>query len=182
MLNSLCQSVLWTMLGALTACGQVAQPAIRRLPVSSFPELPPPVATQLLERSCLIPQTYQAHRPENVVHASLERPGSSDWAVLCSAAGQVHLLVFLASRPGEPFELAHYAEAERMVINPAGGQPGFGWGIDPATPARIRDAQAGLLHRPPPSDHDALVDALVDRPRRFHYFSAGFWRTLDTSE
>ncbi|MGA2339821.1 MAG: hypothetical protein ABSF75_07975, partial [Terracidiphilus sp.] len=52
---------------------------IRHLPVSSFPDLPAAIEEQLNLRGCLIPQTYEAHRPENVVHASLERPGSSDW-------------------------------------------------------------------------------------------------------
>ncbi len=70
---------------------------IRHLPVNSFPQLPPAVQDALTRRGCLIPQTYEAHQPENVVHASLERPGSSDWAVLCSANGTVSLLVFFPS-------------------------------------------------------------------------------------
>src|SRR5689334_12337792 len=60
---------------------------IRRLPLNAFPQLPEAIANELSDRDCLIPQTYEAHRPENVVHASLERPGSQDWAVLCSAQG-----------------------------------------------------------------------------------------------
>ena len=76
---------------------------IRHLPVSSFPDLPPAVQEQLDRRGCLIPQTYEAHQPENVVHASLERPGSSDWAVLCSAQGTVSLLVFFGSGSSQPF-------------------------------------------------------------------------------
>ena len=74
---------------------------IRRLPVDSFPDLPDAVAATLTERGCLIPQTYQAHRPENVIHASFDRAGSSDWAVLCSTHGTVELLVFFARKPGE---------------------------------------------------------------------------------
>src|ERR1700739_1792713 len=57
---------------------------IRLLPLASFPALAATVAEQLEQRRCMIPQTYEARAPENVVHASLERKGSSDWAVLCS--------------------------------------------------------------------------------------------------
>src|ERR1700744_205266 len=60
---------------------------IRHLPVSSFPDFPQAVQDGLTQRGCLIPQTYEAHHPENVVHASFERAGSVDWAVLCSANG-----------------------------------------------------------------------------------------------
>ena len=64
--------------------GHSAPYLIRRLPVSSFPDLPSEIAERLNERGCMIPQTYEAHRPENVIRASLQRAGSSDWAVLCA--------------------------------------------------------------------------------------------------
>ena len=81
--------------------GRTLPYVIRRLPASSFPDLPDAVAEMLDQRGCMIPQTYQAHRPENVVHASFERPGSSDWAVLCATHGNVELLVFFARTPGK---------------------------------------------------------------------------------
>ena len=83
--------------GQIVIDGQVSPYLIRRLPVTSFPDLPESIQTVLDRRGCLVPQTYEAHHPENVVHASLERHGSSDWAVLCSANGTVSLLVFFAS-------------------------------------------------------------------------------------
>ncbi|MEI9968849.1 MAG: hypothetical protein WDM87_09560 [Terracidiphilus sp.] len=46
---------------------------IRHLPVSSFPDLPPAIQQQLDRRGCLIPQTYEAHGPENVVHCQASR-------------------------------------------------------------------------------------------------------------
>ena len=64
------------------------------------------MAETLNQRGCMIPQTYEAHQPENVVHASLERAGSSDWAVLCSAQGTVSLLIFFGSDPAKPMVLA----------------------------------------------------------------------------
>src|ERR1035437_6317605 len=85
--------------GQIVIAGQSIPYLIRHLPISSFPNLPDELTVLLNRRGCLIPQTYEAHHPENVVHASLERPGSSDWAVLCSAQGTVSLLVFFPSDP-----------------------------------------------------------------------------------
>ena len=73
--------------GHLSVAGRELPYQIRNLPVSSFPNLPQPVADALTARGCVVPQTYRAHHPENVVHASLERPASSDWAVLCGVKG-----------------------------------------------------------------------------------------------
>jgi hypothetical protein len=36
---------------------------IHRLPISAFPELPAQIAGLLNQRGCVIPQTYEAHRP-----------------------------------------------------------------------------------------------------------------------
>ena len=57
---------------------------IRLLPVSSFPQLPATVAAQLTRMGCMIPQTFEAHQPENVINGAFKRKGSSDWAALCS--------------------------------------------------------------------------------------------------
>ncbi len=100
--------------GQILVGGRPTHYLIRHLPVSSFPALPAAIQSQLDLRGCLIPQTYEAHRPENVVHASLERQGSSDWAVLCSAEGTVSLLVFFGGDPGQPFTLASAPETERL--------------------------------------------------------------------
>ena len=86
--------------GQIVIDGQPASYLIRHLPVSSFPGLPVELATLLNRRGCLIPQTYEAHHPENVIHASLERAGSSDWAVLCSTRGNGLAAGLLFQRPG----------------------------------------------------------------------------------
>ena len=88
--------------GQINVAGRSTPYLIRHLPVNSFPQLPPAIHDALTRRGCLIPQTYEAHGPENVVHASLERQGSSDWAVLCSANGTVSLLVFFAGNYATP--------------------------------------------------------------------------------
>ena len=151
---------------------------IRHLPVSSFPDLPAAIQEQLNLRGCLIPQTYEAHRPENVIHASLERQGSSDWAVLCSAQGTVSLLVFFESSSAQPATLASAPETERLQAHDSSGVLGFNWGIDPASPDQVREAQASMEHRPPRLDHDALADTLVDHHTVYHFYLKNAWIVL----
>jgi hypothetical protein len=168
--------------GHLNVGGQEVPYLIRRLPVSSFPELPAAIAAQIDERGCMIPQSYQAHRPENVVHASLERPGSSDWAVLCSSGRTVQLMVFFGSSPNEPSVLVTEPEMARMETHDRSGVLGFAWGIDPASPGRVREAQAEMEHHPPLLDHDALADVFVEKGTVYHFFTRNAWRIIDTTD
>ncbi len=152
---------------------------VRHLPVSSFPNLPLDVAGQLTDRGCLIPQTFEARRPENVIHASLQRQGSSDWAVLCSTQGTVSLMVFFGSAPGQPLTLVTAPETQRLQPRFGTGALGFNWGIDPATPDAIRQAQIGLSPRPARLDHDALADSAVDKKTIYRFYAQGAWSILD---
>jgi len=168
--------------GQIVIAGRSTSYLIRHLPVSSYPDLPAPFQELLNQRKCLIPQTYQAHHPENVVHASLERAGSSDWAVLCSARGTVTLLVSFSSDPSTLIELASAPETDRLQPNGASGTLGFNWGIDPASPMQIHQAQAGLEHHPPFLDHDALADSRVDHKTVYHFFLKNAWTVLEIPE
>jgi hypothetical protein len=168
--------------GQIVVAGQSIPYLIRHLPISSFPGLPAEFAALLNRRGCLIPQTYEAHRPENVIHASLERPGSSDWAVLCSERGTVSLLVFFSSSPARLHVLSAAPETERLQAHDPSGVLGFNWGIDPASPEQVRQAQAGLLYRPAPVDHDALADSLVDHRTVYHFYLKNAWIVLEMPE
>jgi hypothetical protein len=170
--------------GRLTVAGRPVPYLIRRLPVSSFPNLPSDIQVELTRRGCLIPQTYEAHQPESVVHGSFERPGSSDWAVLCSTHGTVSLLVFFGARRDQhpdhgPFILASAPETERLQPHPPASALGFNWAIDVASPEQVHDVQAGLEPRPPAIDHDALVDSTVDHRTVYHFYANGAWMLLD---
>jgi hypothetical protein len=171
-----------TVTGQIVVDGRSTSYLIRRLPVSSFPELPPAVQNLLNERGCLIPQTYEAHQPENVIEASLERRGSSDWAVLCSEHGTVSLLVFFAGQFRQPTVLASAPETERLQAHGTGGVLGFNWGIDPASPEQVHEAQAGMRHPPPRLDHDAIADSTVDQTTVYHYFSGNAWTVVGTQD
>jgi hypothetical protein len=176
--------------GQVVVAGRSTPYLIRHLPVSSFPELPATVVRLLVRRGCTIPQTYEAHRPENVVHASLEHAGSSDWAILCSVEGTVSLLVFFdggaPQPPGqperEPAVLASTLETNRLQAHPGSTVLGFNWGIDPASPQRVHDAQIGLAPRPGRLDHDALADSVVEHRTVYHFYVGSTWTLLDMPE
>jgi hypothetical protein len=182
-LMSLSVSAQLTESGQIVVDGHPTHYLIRRLPVSSFPELPADIQDQLNQRGCLIPQTYAAHHPENVVHASLERAGSSDWAVLCSMKGKVSLLIFFDRGTSQglvqPLVLASAQETERLQAHDPTGVLGFNWGIDPASPAQVREAQFGMEHRPPSLDHDALADSVVEHRTVYHFYAKGAWTLVD---
>lgn len=170
--------------GQISVNGHSTPYLIHRLPVSSFPQLPAAVQSLLNQRGCMIPQTYDAHQPENVMHASLERRGASDWAVLCSEHGTVSLLVFFADS-AKPAVLASAPETERLGVPSAGSQAGtlgFDWAIDAASPQQVHDAQAAMKRRPPLLDHDALADSRIDRKTVYHYYSAGAWTVVPAED
>ena len=168
--------------GQILLAGHTTPYRIRHLPISSFPGLPNELVVLLTQRGCLIPQTYEAHRPENVIHASLERPGSSDWAVLCSERGTVSLLVFFSSAPANLYVLSAAPETERLQPHDPTGVLGFNWGIDPASPEQIRQAQAGLMFHPARLDHDALADSVVEGRTVYHFYSKNAWTILEMPE
>lgn len=168
--------------GQIVVAGHSTPYLIRHLPISSFPDLPAELAGLLNRRGCLIPQSYEAHHPENVIHASLESPGSSDWALLCSVHGTVSLLVSFSSAPAAVMELAAAPETERLQAHDPSGVLGFNWAIDPATPEQIRTMQTGLPQRPPLLDHDALADSVVEGRTVYHFYSKGAWTVLEMPE
>ena len=168
--------------GQISIAGRSTPYIIRHLPLASFPQLPATVKDDLSRRGCLIPQTYEAHRPENVVQGSFERAGSSDWAVLCSIHGAVSLLVFFGSDPSHPSEIVSAPETERLQAHNPRGVLGFNWGIDSASPKQVRQAQAGMSPRPPAIDHDAIAGSIVEHDTVYHYYSNGAWTLLPTND
>ena len=168
-----------TQSGHIAVDGRPTPYLIRHLPVSSFPGMPGELIGLLNQRDCLIPQTYEAHQPENVVHASLEHAGSSDWAILCSSNGTVSLLVYFSSAPTELKVLAAAPETERLQPRDTTGVLGFNWGIDAASPERIHQAQTGMVRRPPLLDHDTLADSVIDHRTVYHFFSKSAWTVLE---
>jgi hypothetical protein len=171
-----------TQTGKIEANGEISNYIIHYLPATSFPDLPRAIAGTVAAHGCLIPQTYEAHRPENVIRASLEHAGSEDWALLCSHEGTVALMVFFASSPEHPIVLASAPETERLQHHNSSQSFGFNWGIDRASPSQIHEAQIGLKRRPAAPDHDSLGDSIVDHKTIYHFYSKGKWTLVDLPE
>ena len=84
--------------------------------------------------------------------------------------------MFFGSAAGHPLTLATAPETERLQSHDPSGVLGFNWGIDPASPEQVHEAQASMERRPPLLDHDALADSLVDHRTIYHFFSKSKWR------
>src|SRR6185437_2757881 len=125
--------------GRIPIAGRSTPYIVRHLPLASFPQIPVTIQDGLGKRGCLIPQTYEAHQPENVIHGSFERAGSSDWTALCSVRGTASLLVFFGSNPEHPFTLASTPETERLQAHDSTGVLDFDWGINAASPRQVYD-------------------------------------------
>jgi hypothetical protein len=153
---------------------------IRLLPLTSFPALPPAVAAQLDERKCMVPQTYEARAPENVVHASLERRGSDDWAVLCSVNGSTTLYVFFQSQLAAPVALRRQRDTEWLGSQVLDAY-GSAWGIARRVPSQMRAGKGVGAAEHGGFDHDGVDDAFVEKSSTTHYFEDGTWMVLDNS-
>jgi len=127
--------------GQVIVAGRSTPFLIRHLPLSAFPDLPVPLEELLDRRGCLIPQTYQAHRPENVIHASLERAGSSDWPSSARPMEPSPCWSFF-ERPGSTAGARRRARIRAAPTHDPSGVLGFNWGIDPASPDQVRQARS----------------------------------------
>jgi len=104
---------------------------------------------------------------------------------LCSVDGTVSLLVFFDGGSSQsqveeqPVVLASAPETQRLQPHDSSGVLGFNWGIDPASPQQIHEAQIGLEHRPPRLDHDALADSVVEGRTTYRFYAKTVWTVLE---
>lgn len=150
--------------------GQEVTYRIRLLPLESFPQLPSVVTGALREKHCMVPQTYEAHAPENVIRGAFEKKDSKDWAALCSVNGTTTLYVFFASQPGVPVEIRHQQNSEWLGSEQAGVY-GSAWGIAVRHAEQIKKAVL---------DHDGIEDSFVEKSSSIHYFQSGDWKILSS--
>jgi hypothetical protein len=73
-------------------------------------------------------------------------------------------------------------ETDRLQAHGTTNVLGFNWGIDPASPETMHEAQLGMTHPPPPLDHDALADSVVDQKTIYRVYSKGSWTVADTRD
>lgn len=154
--------------------------AFRMLPPDSFPDLPAAVLHDLEKRHCMVPQTYEAHAPENVIHGAFRETGSTDWAVLCSQDGTSTLLVYWNGSPSKPAEIAAQPDTDTADPHDETSILGYARGIDPASPNTINETLANRTYGP--FDHDGIKDAHIEKSSVIHYFKNGTWMTLQGNE
>lgn len=154
--------------------------AFRMLPPESFPALPASILNDLEKRHCMIPQTYEARTPENVVHGAFREKGSTDWAVLCSQDGTSTLLVYWNGSASKPAEIAVQPDTDTADPHDETSILGYARGIDPASPNAINETLANQPYGP--FDHDGIKDAHIEKSSIVHYFKNGTWMTLQGSE
>ena len=64
------------------------------IPVSSFPELPKEVASDLRSRGCSIAREYVIKNHVNVLRDDFTGESREDWAVLCVSGGQAQVIAY----------------------------------------------------------------------------------------
>jgi hypothetical protein len=160
--------------------GQAVVYRIRLLPLASFPSLPAPVAAELSHRQCMIPQSFEAKQPENVIHGAFRAPGSSDWAALCSSSGVTTLYVFFAGQSESPIALRSQGDSAWLGSEPGSAVFGSAWGIAVRSSAELRASP--LLRHAATIDHDAIDDARLERSVVIHYYKGGKWITLNDGD
>lgn len=146
---------------------------IRLLPVSSFPQLPAEVAAQLSHKGCMVPQTFEAHEPENVIMGSFQKRGSIDWAALCSVKGVTTLYVFFQSDFSHPIALRSQPDIKWLGIE---------WSQDYGSAWGISTMPNAVMPRTDQTDHDGIEDEYVGQSSVVHYFQNGQWTMLDANQ
>lgn len=153
---------------------------IRLLPVASFPDLPAEVAAELTRRQCMIPQSFEAKQPENVIQGAFRAPGSHDWAVLCSSRQATTLYVFFAGSFQSPIALRSQPDSAWLAADPGSDVLGSAWGIAVRSKEELRASPE--LRRGVVFDHDAIDDARLERSVAVRYFYNGQWTRLDRGD
>lgn len=153
---------------------------IRLLPVSSFPQLPAAAAAQLDRMRCMIPQTFEAKQPENVIEGAFRASGSSDWAALCSVDGNTTLYVFFAGHYDAPEAVRAQADTLWLGAEPGSRIYGSAWGIAVQRAADLRASR--WLHAAAEFDHDAIQDERLERSATVRYWREGSWLVLGGSD
>lgn len=153
---------------------------IRLLPVSSFPQIPNQVASQLERMRCMIPQSFEARQPENVIEGAFRAPGSRDWAALCSVDGTTTLYVFFAGHYDRPEALRSQADTLWLGAEPGSRIYGSAWGVAVRPASDLRALRS--LHGAAQFDHDGIEDAYLEHSATVHYWQAGQFLALSSHD
>jgi hypothetical protein len=174
-------AALLAVAGAAARQKQQPEPAkIVRLKPAEFPELPAAVREDLERRGCLIPQTFAAKHPENVISGKFRDGSGGDWAVLCSRAGFSSVLVFWSGSAQMPDELAESRDMDSIQTYDRSGVFGYSRLIITAPPSEIGKREGNKQLGP--FDHDGIDDGFLEKGSAIHYFRRGQWERLEGAD
>ncbi|QEE27093.1 hypothetical protein FTW19_03140 [Terriglobus albidus] len=145
---------------------------------SAFRELPAGVSADLKQRGCLIPQSGDNGKPNNVIRGEFARPGQMDLAVLCSVRGVSSILVYRKGENRAPASLATRADRNYLETDFQGRQI-FVRAIQPVGQDFILEhyrAYGGP--KPPAIDHQGIEDEFLEKASIVWYFERGRWLKL----
>ncbi|HMD32122.1 MAG TPA: hypothetical protein VKG84_09435 [Candidatus Acidoferrales bacterium] len=165
--------------GPAAPAGRTQDDSVSRLEPSAFKDLPAEVREELERRKCLVPQTYEARQPENVISGKFRDGDDRDWAVLCSREGTSSVLVFWNGSVKVVAEFSNLKDANEMQKT-SRGIYGFSRRISVAPPREIhkrkQNRQLG------PYEHDGINDGFVGKGSVIHYFRQGQWEDLEGAD
>lgn len=173
-----------------------ASEQIVRLAPSSFPELPKPILKDLNKRGCLIPQPVITgttlppdYEGSNVISGEFQKPGQTDWAVLCSVEGRSAILVFLNGSVDSVEQLEGFSPDKRRLQGMGRDRKTskplieYSRGISSVGESFILDAFEGFGGpEPPPIDHEGIDDAFLGKASHVLYWYKGEWLTLQGAD
>src|SRR3569832_1023729 len=149
---------------------------IVRLEPTKFPMLPSAIKHELESRSCLIPQSYEAEQPENVISGQFGKNKDLDWAVLCSKDRESSILIFWDGSVKDVESIEKHSDKEFIEL--IGGKPVYARvisTIDKAGISAYAERSAEDAHTL--FSHDGIKDVYSWRASIVHYFDKGKWKS-----
>lgn len=156
----------------------IADMETKRLPPSSFPNLPASIVDNLESRGCTIPQAYITPKPHNVIQGVFSESQEIDWAILCSIDRISSILVYWGASYKNVSEIAKGPD-KRFLQEIRVGQIGFSRDVSVAGKNFImRHYEYFGGSKPPPIDHKGIDDAFVEKGSIVLYYYRGEWLRL----
>ena len=160
-----------------------ADRATRRLAPAMFVELPAAIRSELESRGCLVPQSFTATRPQNVIKGRFTLSGQTDWAVLCSRQRQSSILVFRGGLASAAEEIATEDDIHSLQTIDGRGGIGYSRTIAVATSRYIKDRQnTDRGSTLPAIDHEGINDFFIEKGSVVWYWYRGRWLKLQGAD
>ena len=167
-----------SVLAAFLALLDSADQQVVRLSPTDFQELPTNVRAELQRRGCTIPQVPMVEGHHNVIKGEFEKPGQTDWAVLCSVRRVSSILIFWNGSTETLTSLAEMKDIDRLQ-SWTEGRIVYSRLIRPVGKSFIDEHYAGFGGpTPPPIDHQGVDDAFWGKASGVHYLFQGSWLRL----